>query len=134
MKHRIALYETENMKLKVQIEQTNHLNLELNQNLEQANEANTQLKYDMDKQQELTENLNKKMHQLNEEIENLNYQLMDQQKSDSIERLKSHNEHVLTNMRQNYETDICRALNLLQFLRVEIGNLFFFIISNRQAE
>jgi hypothetical protein len=81
--------------------------MDLNQNLQQAMDANKQAKYDFDKQVELTENLNKKLDQLSEEIENLNYQLMDQQKNDSIERLKAHNEHVLTNIRQNYETEIC---------------------------
>ena len=106
MMHRVNLAEDEKQKAQVSLEQSKQLCQQYQTDVQIMNKQNQEVKMEVEKLKGMNGELLAKLQEANEDIEALNYQLEQQQNLDSIERLKTQNEQIVTQMREKYEHEM----------------------------
>ena len=121
MQHQMRLLEEESQSKEIKFEQSNQLCLSYKAEVDQAKSDLALFREEFDKIKNANHLLEKKLQENEMEIENLHHQLNEQQKTDTLERLRQQHDEFVEQLRQRHDNEAFMLKKQVGDLKLEIN-------------
>ncbi|CAF0943496.1 unnamed protein product [Brachionus calyciflorus] len=127
MKHKLYLVEKEKDSVQVSLDQAHDLCNQYKSETEKTQKTCAELQEKFEKIKQTNRLLEQKLGDQEHEIENLHMQITEQQKMDTLERMQQQHEHIIQQLREQYEKDLFQMKDTLILNQKELEDKHEFI-------